>query len=28
VRKGLIVVVFPDSGTRYLTERFWDAEAR
>ena len=28
VRTGLIVVVFPDSGTRYLTERFWDAEAR
>ena len=28
VRKGVIVVVFPDSGTRYLTERFWDAEAR
>ena len=28
VRNGVIVVVFPDSGTRYLTERFWDAEAR
>jgi S-sulfo-L-cysteine synthase (O-acetyl-L-serine-dependent) len=28
VRKGVIVVVFPDSGTRYLTERFWDGEAR
>jgi S-sulfo-L-cysteine synthase (O-acetyl-L-serine-dependent) len=28
VSKGVIVVVFPDSGTRYLTERFWDAEAR
>jgi cysteine synthase B len=28
VRKGVIVMVFPDSGTRYLTERFWDAEAR
>ena len=28
VRKGVIVVVVPDSGTRYLTERFWDAEAR
>jgi S-sulfo-L-cysteine synthase (O-acetyl-L-serine-dependent) len=26
--KGVIVVVFPDSGTRYLSERFWDAEAR
>ena len=25
---GVIVVVFPDSGTRYLSERFWDAEAR
>ena len=28
VRKGVIVAVFPDSGMRYLTERFWDAEAR
>jgi S-sulfo-L-cysteine synthase (O-acetyl-L-serine-dependent) len=28
VPKGVIVMVFPDSGTRYLTERFWDAEAR
>jgi S-sulfo-L-cysteine synthase (O-acetyl-L-serine-dependent) len=28
VRNGVIVVVFPDSGTRYLTERFWDAEPR
>jgi S-sulfo-L-cysteine synthase (O-acetyl-L-serine-dependent) len=28
VRDGVIVVVFPDSGTRYLTERFWDGEAR
>ena len=28
VRNGVIVVVFPDSGTRYLTERFWDAETR
>jgi S-sulfo-L-cysteine synthase (O-acetyl-L-serine-dependent) len=28
VRKGVIVVVFPDSGTRYLTERFWDGEGR
>jgi len=26
--EGVIVVVFPDSGTRYLSERFWDAEAR
>jgi len=26
--RGVIVVVFPDSGTRYLSERFWDAEAR
>src|SRR5262245_16841104 len=25
---GVVVVVFPDSGTRYLSERFWDAEAR
>jgi cysteine synthase B len=23
VREGVIVTVFPDSGTRYLTERFW-----
>jgi S-sulfo-L-cysteine synthase (O-acetyl-L-serine-dependent) len=28
VPKGVIVMVFPDSGTRYLTERFWDGEAR
>ena len=28
VRTGVIVVVFPDSGTRYLTERFWDGEGR
>src|SRR5262245_2190881 len=27
-RAGVIVMVFPDSGTRYLTERFWDGEAR
>ena len=26
--RGVIVVVFPDSGTRYLSERFWDAETR
>ena len=26
--EGVIVVVFPDSGTRYLSERFWDAETR
>ena len=25
VRRGVIVMIFPDSGTRYLTERFWDA---
>jgi cysteine synthase B len=24
IRKGIIVTVFPDSGTRYLTEPFWD----
>ena len=24
--KASIVMVFPDSGTRYLTERFWEAE--
>ena len=28
VGEGVIVMVFPDSGTRYLTERFWEAEAR
>jgi cysteine synthase B len=28
IRKGVIVLIFPDSGTRYLSERFWDAEAR
>jgi S-sulfo-L-cysteine synthase (O-acetyl-L-serine-dependent) len=27
IRTGVIVVIFPDSGTRYLTERFWEAEA-
>ena len=25
IREGMIVTVFPDSGTRYLTESFWDA---
>ena len=25
---GVIVVVFPDSGTRYLSERFWEGDAR
>jgi cysteine synthase B len=28
VRDGLIVTVFPDSGTRYLTERFWEGGER
>ena len=28
IREGVIVMIFPDSGTRYLTERFWEAEAR
>ena len=28
VGEGVIVMVFPDSGTRYLTERFWDGETR
>jgi S-sulfo-L-cysteine synthase (O-acetyl-L-serine-dependent) len=23
IREGVIVTIFPDSGTRYLTERFW-----
>ena len=26
IREGRIVTVFPDSGTRYLTESFWQAE--
>jgi cysteine synthase B len=26
IREGVIVLIFPDSGTRYLTERFWEAE--
>jgi cysteine synthase B len=26
IAEGIIVTVFPDSGTRYLSERFWDAE--
>jgi len=24
IREGIIVTIFPDSGTRYLTERFWE----
>jgi S-sulfo-L-cysteine synthase (O-acetyl-L-serine-dependent) len=24
IREGVIVTIFPDSGTRYLTEHFWD----
>ena len=28
IREGVIVTIFPDSGTRYLTERFWEAGAR
>jgi cysteine synthase B len=28
VREGVIVTIFPDSGTRYLSEHFWDAGAR
>jgi cysteine synthase B len=27
IHEGVIVLVFPDSGTRYLTERFWEAES-
>ena len=23
IREGVIVTIFPDSGTRYLTESFW-----
>jgi cysteine synthase B len=26
IPEGVIVTVFPDSGTRYLSERFWEAE--
>ncbi len=26
ITEGVIVTVFPDSGTRYLSERFWEAE--
>jgi cysteine synthase B len=26
IREGTIVTVFPDSGTRYLTERFWESQ--
>jgi S-sulfo-L-cysteine synthase (O-acetyl-L-serine-dependent) len=26
IREGVIVMVFPDSGTRYLTERFWEGD--
>jgi len=26
IREGVIVLIFPDSGTRYLTERFWEPE--
>ena len=25
IREGVIVTVFPDSGTRYLSESFWGA---
>jgi cysteine synthase len=24
IREGVIVTIFPDSGTRYLSERFWE----
>ena len=26
IREGRIVTIFPDSGTRYLTETFWQTE--
>lgn len=26
IREGIIVTVFPDSGTRYLSDRFWEME--
>ena len=28
IRDGIIVTIFPDSGTRYLSESFWSASAR
>ncbi len=28
IREGVIVTIFPDSGTRYLTESFWSASAQ
>ena len=28
IREGVIVTIFPDSGTRYLSESFWDAHAQ
>ena len=27
IREGVIVTIFPDSGTRYLSESFWDVNA-
>ncbi len=26
IREGVIVTIFPDSGSRYLSERFWDGQ--
>jgi len=26
IGEGVVVMIFPDSGTRYLTERFWEAD--
>src|SRR5687767_1677919 len=26
IGEGVVVMIFPDSGTRYLTERFWETE--
>jgi cysteine synthase B len=26
IREGVIVTIFPDSGSRYLTERFWEGQ--
>jgi cysteine synthase B len=28
IREGVVVMIFPDSGMRYLSERFWEAEGR
>jgi cysteine synthase B len=27
IREGVVVTIFPDSGSRYLSERFWDGDS-